>query len=241
MIALGGVAVLVATFLAGVVGFAYGLIALPLLLVIGVPLPVVIVVNLLIGLVTRVGVVVRMYRRINLARTSLLVGGSVPGMVVGLLVRGWVSSRATELAAGALTVGAVAVLLWLPPREADSSSVGATLGAGGLGGLLGVTTSLNGIPPALLLLRQRVAATSMVADLGAYFVVANALTVVLLVSREAHGFGSAWPYLAAWLPLGVIGQAVGVSLGGRMPQTLFRRLVFIVVLASGVTSILRAL
>jgi uncharacterized membrane protein YfcA len=49
VLTLGAIAILIATFLAGIVGFAYGLLALPLLLLIGVPLPVVIIVNLLIG------------------------------------------------------------------------------------------------------------------------------------------------------------------------------------------------
>lgn len=242
MLALGSLAVLLATFLAGVVGFAYGLIALPLLLVIGVPLPIVILVNLLIGLVTRLGVVVRLRRRINMGRTALLVGGSVPGIAVGLLVRSAVSTRVIELAAGVLTIVAVVVLSRLSPSdERSSTSRVVTLGAGGLGGMLGVTTSLNGVPPALLLFRERASANTVVADLGAYFVAGNALTIALLMlSRGAARLDAAWPLLALWLPVGVLGQALGVALGGRMPHRAFRMILLVVAVASGIASVLRA-
>jgi len=241
MLVLGLVTVLAATFLAGVVGFAYGLVALPALLLVGVPLDVVVVVNLLVGLVTRIGVVIRNRRCIDTAPTALLVAGSLPGMAVGLWVREAVPTRTVELAAGAMTV--VAVLALSRPARAEPSSrwfPAAALAAGGVGGILGVTTSLNGVPPALLLMRRATSATSMVADLAAYFVVGNTLTVTLLVLGRGADLRPALPLLAVWLPAGVLGQALGVTVGGRLPQPLFRRLVLAVALVSGVTSVLQA-
>lgn len=242
MLVLGLLVVLAATFLAGVVGFAYGLVALPALLLVGVPLDVVVVVNLLVGLVSRVGVVLRHGRRIETAATALLVAGSLPGMALGLLVREAVPARAVELAAGAMTVVAV-LALSRPATRAPSTRwfPAAALTAGGVGGLLGVTTSLNGVPPALLLMRRAGSATGVVANLAAYFVVGNTLTVALLVLGPGADLRPALPLLAAWLPAGVLGQAVGVAVGARLPQPLFRRLVLGVALVSGLASVLQAL
>lgn len=242
IVVLGSLAVLVAAFLGGVVGFAYGLVALPVLLVIGVPLPEVIVVNLVIGLVTRIGVVARLRRRIDVGLTALLVAGSLPGMGFGLLVQDAVSSRVIQLVSGVLAIGAAIAFFSLSPRQ-DPGPRGqaAVLGAGGLGGLLGVTTSLNGVPPALFLLRHRVPAASMVADLGAYFVIGNALTLAALGLGGDLGIDRAWPLLLAWVPAGVVGQSLGLALGQRVPQAVFGRLVLAVVLVSGLVSIVEAL
>jgi len=61
-----------------------------------------------------------------------------------------------------------------PPRPA-AATAGRHFGAGFTGGFLGTTTSMNGIPPALLLGRQRVTAPTFLADLAVYFVAVNAL------------------------------------------------------------------
>ena len=243
MLTLGAIAILLATFLAGIVGFAYGLLALPLLLLIGVPLPVVIIVNLLIGMATRLGVVIRHRRRIDVRRAGLLVAGSLPGMAAGVVIRESVPTRSVEVAAGLMTIAAVAGLSWRPSAPAAAPASGRTLlAAGGLGGMLGITTSLNGVPPALLLIRERASATNMVVDLGAYFVVGNTLTILVLVSRGGGpGLGAVWPLLAVWLPVGLLGQALGVFLGTRLPENLFRWIVLAVTLASGLGSVFRAL
>jgi hypothetical protein len=132
----------------------------------------------------------------------------------GAVVRESVSTRSIEVAAGLVTIAAVIGLSWRPTVTGGSPASATTLfAAGGVGGLLGVTTSLNGVPPALLLVRERASPTSMVVDLGAYFVVGNTLTILVLVSRGAAGFGAAWPLVAVWLPVGLLGQALGVFPG----------------------------
>jgi uncharacterized membrane protein YfcA len=82
--------VLSATFLAGVVGFAYGLVALPLLLLlVGVPIGDVVVINLVIGLASRLSVVARRYSDVNWGRARLLLGGTLPGIFLGIFATVW--------------------------------------------------------------------------------------------------------------------------------------------------------
>ena len=139
---LGAMVILLATFLAGAVGFAYGLVALPLLLLIGVPLPEVVVINLIVGLATRLMVMFRLHREMNKSRAALLVIGSLPGVGLGIALTGLLNSHVIELAAGVFTLIAVTLLIFRPTRDtADKSAVVTVLAAGGLGGFLGVTTS----------------------------------------------------------------------------------------------------
>jgi uncharacterized membrane protein YfcA len=115
------------------------------------------------------------------------------------------------------------------------------LTAGGLGGFLGVTTSLNGVPPALLLTGDRATARNMVADLAVYFVLGNMLTLLILSQTGQAPSGWVWPALLLWVPVGLAGNLLGVALGPRMPYVLFRRLTFAVIIASGLASSVQAL
>lgn len=242
---LGAAAVWLAAFLGGVVGFAYGLVALPLLLLLGVPLADVVVINLLVALITRLVVVVRRHTDIDRKRAGLLIMGSLPGILLGITVRDLVDVRTIQIGAGLLTLLAVGALVYRqragpvgPQRENRRALV---LAAGGLGGFLGSTTSLNGVPPALLLTGSRATARSLVADLAAYFVVGNMLTlVVLLVSGHPPSPGI-WPMLAVWVPVGLLGNAIGIAVGPRLPQLLFRRLTLVVISVSGALSTAQAL
>ena len=100
LLVLGALVVLSATFLAGVVGFAYGLVALPLLLLVGVPLGDVVVINLVIGLASRLSVVARRHADVNWGRARLLLLGCVPGVLLGVLTRDLLDTEVIQLSAG---------------------------------------------------------------------------------------------------------------------------------------------
>lgn len=242
VLALGAAAIFLATFLGGVVGFAYGLVALPLLLIIGLPLADVVFINLLVGLTTRVFVLARRHHDINRKRTTMLVVGSLPGVGIGLLVRDVVSGQVIQAVAGIVTVVAVAALVYSQRRRRQSASRSpAVLAAGGLGGFLGATTSLNGVPPALVLAGDRASARSFVADLAAYFVVGNAV-ILLALGLSGHAPSSAiWVQLAVWIPVGLLGNLTGIGLGPLLPQAAFRRLTLTVIVVCGVTATVLAL
>lgn len=241
VLVLGGAAILSATFLAGVVGFANSLVALPLLLLVGVPLTDVVVINLVVGLLTRVVVLVRRHADVSPARAGLLTLGSVPGVALGLLTRDVLATEAVQLGAGVATLLAVAGIVYrsrhVAARRARTPTV---LLAGTAGGFLGVTTSLNGIPPALLLTGDRASARATVADLAAYFVVGNALTLAVMSFAGIDvSPGMGWA-LAAWLPVALLGNHLGIRLGPRLPFGVFRQLTLAVVVVSGVASVLQA-
>lgn len=239
----GGATVLTATFLAGVVGFAYGLVALPLLLVVGVPLSDAVAVNLAVGLTTRVFVLARRHADVDRRRALHLIAGSVPGVGVGVIARNVAPARAIQLGAGLLSLVAVTAIAARRSQRSSGSPArnGTTLTAGALGGFLGVTTSLNGIPPALLLTGRGASARSMVADLAAYFVFGNLLTLFALTQSGHAPSRWVWSALAVWVPVGIIGNRLGTDLGPRLPHAFFRRLTMLVIIASGVASTIQAL
>jgi uncharacterized membrane protein YfcA len=242
LLGLGALVVLSATFLAGVVGFAYGLVALPLLLLVGVPIGDVVVINLVIGLASRLSVVARRYPDVNWARARLLLGGTLPGILLGIFARDRMDADVIQLSAGVVTLVAVYFIAQggatRHPRESTPPLV---VAAGGMGGFLGVTTSLNGVPPALLLTGDRATARNMVADLAVYFVVGNLITLLILSQSGQAPSGWVWSALLLWVPIGLAGNLLGVALGPRLPYALFRQLTLTVIVASGVASSVQAI
>jgi uncharacterized protein len=241
----GGVVVLAASVLGGLTGFGFSLVCAPLLLLMGLGLTDVVVVNLVIGLVTRVATVARLHGSVHRRRAVYLVAGSIPGLLLGYLVRDLVSGDALKVTAGGVAVVVAAFLLL---RPADTHAVDgppvpglATGTAGLLGGFLGITTSLNGPPPVVLLSRLNVAPRQFVADLAVYFIVCNALALALIALAGEVAPGRVGVLLLCWLPGAVLGNALGNSLTARVPQGPFRVLTLVLVMVTGLATVVTAL
>jgi uncharacterized protein len=236
---LGGVAVALASFLGGVTGFGYSLVATPLLLLDGYPLRFVVTANLALAFVTRISVAVRFRRSAAPRRVALLIGGAVPGLWLGVAVLRSVNPTDIKVAAGIVTMIAAALLARSvsapPPRR---SLPGAAAVAGFLGGFLGSSTSLNGIAPVLLLARDKASPRSFLADLAMYFVGANAIGLVILAVQHTIRTDALAPAFLVWLPGSLLGNWLGTTLGPRLPEVAFRRLTLaIVFVAGGVTAV----
>ena len=234
----GGLSVFLASFLGGLTGFGYSLVATPLLLLTGFPLPYVVTVNLALALVTRVPVAYRFRADAWPRRVAGLVGGSLPGLWLGALLLTSVREATIKLGAGVVVMVA-AVMLWRtasapPPRPLR----GAPVVAGFLGGFLGSATSLNGIAPVLLLAREKAAPRSFQADLALYFVGSNTVGLLALFAVGAFETEALFPAFTAWLPGSLAANWLGTTLGPRLPELAFRRLTLaIVFVAGGITAV----
>ena len=235
----GAVSVALASFLGGVTGFGYSLVATPLLLLIGYELPFVVTANLALALVTRLSVAIRFRHSAWPRRVALLIGGAVPGLWLGTLVLRAIAADTIKVAAGLVTMVAAALLARSvnapPPRR---QLPGAAVVAGFLGGFLGASTSLNGVAPVLLLARDKAAPRSFLADLAMYFVGANAIGLAILAARHTLRTDALSPAFLVWLPGSLLGNWLGTTLGPRLPEAAFRRLTLaIVFVAGGVTAL----
>ena len=236
----GGLVVLAASFLGGVTGFGYSLVATPLLLLLGFPLPFVVTANLALACVTRISVAYRFRSDATPGRAAGLIAGSVPGLWLGAMVLTTVDVSTIKLGAGLVVMGA-AVLLWRavtapPPRELP----GAPVAAGFAGGFLGAATSLNGVAPVLLLARDKAAPRSVLADLALYFVASNAIGLAILLAAGALESDALWPAFMLWLPGSLAGNWAGTVIGPRLPEAGFRRLTLAIVFAAGAVTALTA-
>jgi uncharacterized membrane protein YfcA len=107
----GGLIVFAASFLGGVTGFGYTLVATPLLLLLGYALPFVVTANLSVACITRMSVAYRFRADANRKRAAGLIAGAVPGLWLGVVVLTSVDESTIKLAAG-IVVMVAAVLLY---------------------------------------------------------------------------------------------------------------------------------
>jgi uncharacterized membrane protein YfcA len=235
---LGALTVAVAAFLGGVTGFGYSLVATPLLLLTGFPLPFVVTANLAIAFITRISVAYRFRRSMWPRRVALMVGGSVPGLWLGVTVLRVVDDATIKVAAGIITMIAAVLLARSVTAPPPPRVPGAPVVAGFFGGFLGAATSLNGLAPVLLLARDKASPRSFLADLAMYFVASNAIGLLLLSVQGALREDALTGAFLIWLPGSIIGNWLGTTLGPRLPETAFRRLTLAVVfVAGGVTAL----
>lgn len=241
LLVVGGVVVLGASILGGVSGFGFALVCTPLLLLAGFPLTDVVVVNLTISGTTRLATVAKLHRSVNRRRSGWLVIGVVPGLLLGLLVRDAVDDAVLKVVAGTVAVAVAVYLLLRPPAPRSGPArppprVQSGI-AGTLGGFLGVTTSLNGPPPVILLSRQQAEPREFVADMAVYLLVGNALTLLAIHLAGGLALDRLWVLLACWLPVGVLGNALGLAYGSRLPARPFRLLTLGLVVVTGLATV----
>jgi uncharacterized membrane protein YfcA len=233
VLGLGALAVLVASFVGGATGFGYALVCTPLLLLVGYPLDFVVTSNLALSLVTRVSAVYRFREHVVVRRVAYLIAGLVPGLVVGLWVLDSVSTRALEISAG-VTVVVIALLLARSVDAPPPAPLPGGAGVAGLvGGVMGATTSLSGVAPALLLAREETKPASFIGDMAAYFVVSCAILLAGLAIGDRISTDALYPAFLVWLPVSLVGNLLGTIAGTRLPPRQFRRAVLALLVVCG--------
>jgi hypothetical protein len=239
VLVVGGVLAALCALLAGTSGFGFALLATPTLLLCGFSLPFAVTVNLLMSFATRASVAWRLRRVIHRRRVAALILGAAPGLWLGSKTLGALHGRSVNLTAGVVITLAAVALAAAERRPPQPRLRGLNFVAGFLGGLLGTTTSLTGVPPALLLARRRLTQESFFADLAVFFVVTAALGIGILAveGRVSHHavVTSAW-----WLPGVLVASTVGTTVGLRLSARTFRALTLTLAFVAGISTIVTA-
>ncbi len=242
-LAIGALGAFLANAIGGLVGFASSLLLLPVLLLLGVPLWDAVSINLVLAILTRVPSVIALRSYVDVRRTGTLLAGSIPGIGVGVLVGQRVPEKALEVAAGSLVL--LSGLYLLRARRAGLPTPGVTstgtLLAGASSGLLGVTTSLNGVPPAVLLARSGASVQTRLADLSVFFTIGNCFTLVAIAAGHGLSTSQGSSLLAAWILAGMLGNAFGLHLAHSLDERRFELLTIVLVLLSGVGGLVGSL
>jgi len=167
--------VFVATLFRSAFGFGEALIAVPLLALF-IPLKVAAPLAVLVSITIAVVVVAQDWRKIHLRSTGWLVGSTLFGIPVGLLLLTSSHQKAVKIALGIFIVAfSMYCLLGRRPPELKTDSKAWLLGCGFAAGVIGGAYGMNGPPLVIYGAMRRWSAQHFRATLQAYFLPASVI------------------------------------------------------------------
>ncbi len=226
---LAALAVLFAFGARGVSGFGSGMIAVPLLAIL-FPLTRVVPAVAVLNYLAALWIGFKDFRRAAWRELGLLLPAALAGLALALPIFHALSPiLLRRLLGGWLLLQAARSLARAPPRAA---SRGWALPAGLLGGITDGLFSIGGPVYAAYLGRRELEKSAFRATLTMLLVLESSLRLIGygatgILDRSAIGFA------AALLPVAFLGLLLGERLHGRLPEQLFRRIVSLLILASG--------
>ena len=138
----------------------------------------------------------------------------------------------------ALVVVAFSVLLMAGWRYEGEKKLWATLGVGGLSGVLMASTSLGNPPVMAYLLSSRDAAATNRANFTGYFAVTLVALIAMMAAAGLIDVDALWT-AAILLPVFMVGAWVGSRLFRRSSEALYRRVALGLLLCVGLYGLLR--
>lgn len=232
MYLLVGAMIAMAATVASALGFGFNLLAAPLLVSLYDPKH--IIPSLHMAWVP-IGVVLLIHHRrhVKPSRIGWWLILAIPGLVAGVWMLDLLDRDVMRRMVGTVTV-VCALLLACRQRYPIKDERLWMMGAGGLSGLLGGSTSMSGPPIVLLGLNQKWDTVPFRADLLGYFTCLSAVCIVLLGWRGMLSAQSV-DYAVAGAPGLVVGYLVGTTLARYVVGKGFRYAALGLLFAAGIT------
>ncbi|HEV8307231.1 MAG TPA: sulfite exporter TauE/SafE family protein [Methylomirabilota bacterium] len=231
--------VLAAGLMAGITGFGFNLLSVPLLVLLYEP-HVAVVISLCLGLIVSGALLTssRVRRQVDTRLTTVLFVSSLFGLPLGVWVFQASSPAALKVGVGAVTVVyALVALAGSRFRLTGERYLGAS--AGFVSGLLATSTGLSG-PPAILFVHSReLAPADLRATLAAYVFLVTLAGLPLLWAISAVPAATVLPFIPL-APIALVGLGLGRWVFRRIGSGLFDRLVVGGLFAMGLLNLLTA-
>ena len=230
----GGAVTFFAATVAGITGFGYGLVSVPLLMLALPPKVVVPAVTTHIFLVSLL-ILLEVIKKVDLRRIWPLMVTGLMGLPLGVYVLLVLSEGVLRTIVGVVIIFfALALLLGLNLTIKKEKL--ALLPVGVTSGLLASGIAMAGPPVILFFSNQGMQRQVFRANLAAYFVFLNTITIP---AHAASGLftGEVVRFALLFLPTLVAGMVFGSFLSRKVPEAQFHRVVLVVVLCSGLLSL----
>lgn len=218
-------------FVAGLSGFAFGLVAASLWLYVLTPLQ---SASLIIGfgLLVQGYSVWKLRAAIDWRRLWPFMVGAVAGVPAGVSLLTWADPNSVRIAVGAILI-AYSLYAFFRPQLKVATAVPADLAVGFVNGLLGGLTGLAGIVITIWCNLRGLPKELQRATFQPVAVVVFAMAAILLGARGSVTLETAKLFVLG-LPFLFAGTWLGLKLFGRIDEVAFRRIVLALLFVSGV-------
>lgn len=235
---IGSIVTVVAGTAQSSIGFGMSMIMAPCLMLVLDPVSVVPTI-LLVDVINCVLVTLRYRGHVRPRMVVPLAIGGILGFAAGIQVLTRVDPDTMRMLVGVLVLVFTAVL-WSGWRKPFRESLWVTLPVGMASGLAGGATSMSGPPVVLFMANQGHHQDLFRANLIAYFSLI-----------EIYGIANFWwagaltrevvVHAALLMPAMLLGTAVGFLLGPRIPEKVFRNIIFCLLLVIGIALVVNSL
>ena len=220
-----------ASFVQGLAGFGIGLVALAFLPYVMLPATAVVLMTLLAAVFCCL-VFIPLRRDFHVAGVDALLVGTLAGMPLGVWILTGVPASLLARLIGAVLVAIVALeLAGLHPRRLPGRPWG--LVAGVVSGVIGGAVGTPGPPAIVYMTAQGWSARTIKANLQAFLVV-NQLIILMGYWWAGLLTAEVWRLAAHFAIPATAGLVAGMRLFDRVDHARFRRIVFLVLLGSGI-------
>ena len=219
-------------FVAGLSGFAFGLVAASFWLYILTPLQSATLI-VAFGLVVQGYSVWKLRRALDWRRLSPFVIGAAIGVPVGVMLLAWSDPRSVRIAVGTFLVLYSLYAFFRPPiKLAASAGAAADAAVGFLNGVIGGLTGLAGILVTIWCGLRGWPKDVQRATFQPVAVAVFLMTAIWLGVKETVTAETIRLFLIG-LPCLIAGTWLGLKLFGRIDETMFRKIVLALLFASG--------
>jgi uncharacterized membrane protein YfcA len=225
-----------AAFLQSISGFGFSLLAMPLLSIF-VDIQDAVVIATLCGIFTNAVHLKKDLQLVDQAIARRISLSALIGMPLGVVVLSVFSATQMRVIIGAVIVVLVFLMMRNFVLKTENTKVDIVLGA--FSGLLATSVSTNGPPLVFLLQSKQLDPWRLRATLAYVFTISGCASfIVLMIARK--GSIEAFQYAILSLPAMYLGTVVGRKARHRVTQEAFRRLMYVLLLATAVSTTLAA-
>ncbi|MDP8240479.1 MAG: sulfite exporter TauE/SafE family protein [Candidatus Hatepunaea meridiana] len=235
IITIGILIVFIGGLTQGLLGFGFGLVAIPILIII---LPPVVVVPTVMLITTLLAIVILCEARksLELKRILPLMAAGVAGLPLGAYILKNMDVNYLKVFIGLVIIVFSFALLLGYKRKVKNEKLGfAPIGF--LSGLLNTSTGLSGPPVILFFSNQGIGKESFRANMVAYFTVLNIVAVPIYILNDLINPTVIRYSFIFVLPM-MIGAILGIKLAHRINENLFRRIALVIVSIGGLVTII---
>lgn len=232
--------IFIATIFRSAFGFGESLIAVPLL-AIWIPLNIAVPLSVLISVTIAGIVVIQDWNKIHFKSAGGLIGFTLIGIPLGLLLLVKMDERVVKAVLGVvISLFSVYLLTGKQLKELKKDNIPWLFGCGLLSGILGGAYGLNGPPLVIYGAKRRWSAQHFRATVQGYFLVASAVGLMgywftgLLIPAVFH-------YYLLSLPVMVPAVFIGRSINTRLNGESFFKYVYFVLLGIGVFLLVKSI